>query len=157
MDDASISDSIADSFRLPSVQNYPPPSPLYDHYGTPVTPLPPGSSVIPPLQANAVTSTEISGLMAQIAQMQTTINSLIANNSTSQQYEPTGYQGRGGRNGRGGRSGREGRGPQRRDKYCYSHGACAHHSNECRAKTAGHQLTATFENKQGGSTKNCPT
>ena len=48
---------------------------------------------------------------------------------------------------------------QRRDtsKYCYTHGACAHTGSECRAKTTGHQDTATFSNKMGGSTSHCRT
>ena len=40
-------------------------------------------------------------------------------------------------------------------KYCWSHGACAHPSAECKAKRPGHIDSATFENKQGGSTAYC--
>ena len=149
LDDSSISESIVDS-----IHPHQPPSPLYDHYGTPTT-TPTASTITPSTQANAVTSSELTGLMAQIAQMQATINALVTNTSTTQQY--AGYQGRGGQSGGGGRSGKGGRGPSRRDHYCYTHGACAHKSNQCRTKSDGHQDNATFEKKQGGSTKNCPT
>ena len=40
-------------------------------------------------------------------------------------------------------------------KYCWSHGACAHSGNECNAKKPGHDATATFSNKNGGSTDYC--
>ena len=159
MDDSSLSDTIADSFRLPSVQSHHhPPSPMYDPYGGSIPTLPPSGDPIPPLQANAVSSSELTGLMAQIAQMQTTINTLLSTQSAAQQHYPpdTDFRGRGGRDGRGGRGGRAGRGPPRRDKYCYTHGACAHPSSECRAPADGHKTAATFHNKQGGTTKNCP-
>ena len=39
--------------------------------------------------------------------------------------------------------------------YCWSHGACAHPSNQCYSKRPGHQDNATFENKIGGSTVYC--
>ncbi len=42
------------------------------------------------------------------------------------------------------------------DKYCWSHGACAHHSAACRSKKLGHQDDATFQNKKGGSTDFVP-
>ena len=41
------------------------------------------------------------------------------------------------------------------DSYCWSHGACAHTSSQCNSKKAGHQDTATFSNKLGGSTAFC--
>ena len=36
------------------------------------------------------------------------------------------------------------------NKYCWSHGACAHTSAECRSKKPGHQDDATFQNMKGG-------
>ena len=36
--------------------------------------------------------------------------------------------------------------------YCWSHGACAHTSAQCKSKKAGHKDDATFLNKLGGST-----
>ena len=39
--------------------------------------------------------------------------------------------------------------------YCWTHGACAHPSPECKNKRPGHQDAATFENKMGGSTAYC--
>jgi hypothetical protein len=41
-------------------------------------------------------------------------------------------------------------------KYCWTHGACTHSSQECKRKRTGHQDSATFENKMGGSTYYCP-
>ena len=41
------------------------------------------------------------------------------------------------------------------DKYCWTHGACGHTSEQCRAKASGHQDTATLENRLGGSNAFC--
>ena len=41
------------------------------------------------------------------------------------------------------------------DKYCWTHGGCAHTSADCKAKAPGHQNSATFSNKQGGSKGFC--
>ena len=54
----------------------------------------------------------------------------------------------------------QGGGPQLRrrrntSKYCWTHGACSHSSAECNNKREGHQDSATFANKQGGSTYYC--
>ena len=38
------------------------------------------------------------------------------------------------------------------NKYCWSHGACAHTSSECRSKKPGHRDDATFRDKKGGCT-----
>ena len=38
------------------------------------------------------------------------------------------------------------------DKYCWTHGGCAHTSKNCRNKKPGHQDDATFENRMGDST-----
>ena len=71
--------------------------------------------------------------------------------------------------GRGGRCGGYGRGrgrgggrggglryPRRYNMYCWSHGGCGHLGGCCRDKKDGHKDEATFENKMGGSTANCP-
>ena len=42
-----------------------------------------------------------------------------------------------------------------RNHYCWSHGNCAHDSKDCMRKFQGHQDAATFENRMGGSNKNC--
>ena len=85
-------------------------------------------------------------------------------------YYPNPYGGRGGRangggrgGGRGGRGGYGGRGRgswnnnPRTDtsKYCWSHGACNHGSAQCKKPKEGHQWSATFKNKMGGSTYYC--
>ena len=40
-------------------------------------------------------------------------------------------------------------------RYCWTHGACAHDSKNCRNKADGHRNNATFQNKLGGSTRFC--
>ena len=52
---------------------------------------------------------------------------------------------------------RQQRRPRVINRYCWTHGACAHTGNECRARTTGHQATATFQNRMGGSTRNVRT
>jgi hypothetical protein len=83
-----------------------------------------------------------------------------------QQRHQGGFQGRGrgsthqgrGSVGRGTQGGRGSPFPRGRNTsvYCWTHGGCGHPSNECQTKIAGHQSAATFENKMGGSTRNCP-
>ena len=41
------------------------------------------------------------------------------------------------------------------DKYCWTHGACNHTSAECQRQATGHQNTATFDNRMGGSNAYC--
>ena len=41
-------------------------------------------------------------------------------------------------------------------EYCWTHGACAHKSSDCRNKADGHKNNATFTNKMGGSCAFCP-
>jgi hypothetical protein len=70
---------------------------------------------------------------------------------------PPGYQGRGRGRGRGGRDGRGNNFRQRNSSiYCWTHGGCGHASAVCMSKLDGHQDNATFQNKLGGSTRNCP-
>ena len=40
------------------------------------------------------------------------------------------------------------------NRYCWTHGACAHTGSECRAPATGHQAAATFQDRMGGSTHN---
>ena len=46
---------------------------------------------------------------------------------------------------------------KRTDKYCWTHGACAHESKDCKAsyRKEGHIESATFTNKQSGSLRYC--
>ena len=39
-------------------------------------------------------------------------------------------------------------------KYCWTHGGCNHSSSECRKKATGHQDTASWTNRMGGSDRN---
>jgi hypothetical protein len=39
--------------------------------------------------------------------------------------------------------------------YCWTHGYCAHPSDQCKHPAPGHQTTATATNMQGGSTNKC--
>jgi len=38
------------------------------------------------------------------------------------------------------------------NRYCWTHGACAHSSVNCRSKKPGHQDDATFQDMKGGCT-----
>ncbi len=38
------------------------------------------------------------------------------------------------------------------NKYCWSHGACAHDGLECTNQKPGHISDATFQDRKGGST-----
>ena len=40
-------------------------------------------------------------------------------------------------------------------KYCWTHGACGHNSNECSRRAPGHKSEATTDNKLGGSKAFC--
>ena len=40
-------------------------------------------------------------------------------------------------------------------KYCWTHGACAHTSDECNKPNEGHKKDATFTDMKGGSTNRC--
>lgn len=41
------------------------------------------------------------------------------------------------------------------NKYCWTHGGCAHNSTACTRKANGHQDNATFTNRMGGSNAFC--
>ena len=41
------------------------------------------------------------------------------------------------------------------NKYCWTHGAWNHNSDKCQHKAPGHQYTATFANRMGGSNAFC--
>ena len=69
-------------------------------------------------------------------------------------YQPFG-RGFGGGRGRGRGRGGYYSNPRRHDRYCWTHGACAHDSATCNHKKSGHKNDATFTNKMGGSTVNC--
>jgi hypothetical protein len=86
---------------------------------------------------------------------------------TSDQSHGGGMGGRGRGRGRGGRGrggggrgqGSRGRGPPNGPKilhYCWSHGGCGHPGTDCNTPSQGHQAHATFANKLGGNTHNCP-
>jgi hypothetical protein len=106
-----------------------------------------------------------SQLTAQLAEMQKTMVLLQAQ-VQNQQYTPTyTLRGEGGRNAKGYRGGQGGGGRSRGNqqyrqrnysKYCWTHGACGHIGSTCNTKLAGHQDTASFTDKMGGSTNNCP-
>jgi hypothetical protein len=104
-------------------------------------------------------------LQTQLQQMQHAMSLLqaqVTNQGSNQnlfggQNPPSNYQGRGRGRSRGGREGRGNNYRQRNTSiYCWTHGACGHASTICLTKLAGHQNAATFQNKMGGSTNNCP-
>jgi hypothetical protein len=106
-------------------------------------------------------------LLTQLNQMQQAM-ALLQAQVTDQQTAPTTNQStsyphtaRGGR-GYFGTSGRSGRGRGRTFRhrntsiYCWTHGGCGHTGVTCTTKLPGHQDSATFCNKMGGNTHNCP-
>ena len=154
------------------VPNYSPPyvaPPQFDQFGTYIPPLPATCTGIPTLQANAVATPQqpdYQAILQQLAQMQTAIGQIVGQqgqkNNQQVNYQNQNAWQRGGRNtGRDGRNVRGGRGVrgQRRNisKYCWTHGACAHSSSDCRDRADGHVETASFANKNNGSTRDCIT
>ena len=124
-------------------------------------PLPPPPPVQEPAPtANAVVQTPATDpIMVQLlAQMQQMQQQLI--DQGNQNYQNRGnqdYQNRGRGRGRGNRNQNVNRGnPQRgRRQYCWSHGSCAHSGTQCETQSEGYISSATFSNKQNGSTRNC--
>jgi hypothetical protein len=112
--------------------------------------------------ASTTTSTQ-QQLIQQLAQLQQSVTQMQFQLNTQQPQQQS-YGDRGNSGGRGGCGGR-GRGnggynrvryPRRYNLYCWSHGGCGHRGERCRSEQNGHQDNATFENKMGGSTINCP-
>ena len=152
-DDSTMTETVVPNYSPPSVA-----PPQFDHFGTYIPPLPAIATGIPTLQANAVASPDYQAILQQLAQMQTAITQMVGQQD-NQPYQRQNAWERGGRNGgrdgRGGR-GRTGRGQRRNiSKYCWTHGACAHSGSDCRDQADGHVATATFANKQNGSTRDC--
>ena len=86
--------------------------------------------------------TALAQQMQQMQQMQTLLTQMMAHNLNANQ------------NGRNPNPGNRNRRQRTTNKYCWTHGACGHTSNECRARSDGHQAAATFQNRMGGSTRN---
>jgi hypothetical protein len=99
-------------------------------------------------------------MMKQMQDMMKTMlkNSNQNNNqNNNNQNNNNNNRDRGGRNSQGrGRGGRGGRGnPPSARLYCWSHGSCAHCSNDCERRAPGHQTMATFANMMEGSKNGC--
>ncbi len=112
----------------------------------------------PPIdhQANATMSNQ-TALITAIQDLQNQIRDL---NGSVRRNNNTGGRGdrgnnRGGRGNGGGRSGTPYPRRQNTSKYCWTHGACAHESQNCNSPADGHKNTATFTNKMGGNTAFC--
>jgi len=129
---ANLVQDVIDGVQTALAQDSPPPPDLSDHTDT-----------ISHLANNAAQHQLLPQMMAQMVQMMeqmATIQQQLANQtlqSTPTNSQPTR--------------------PRRTNtsKYCWSHGACAHDGNDCKAKKPGHIDTATFHNKMGGSTAFC--
>ena len=103
------------------------------------TPASDHSHVAPSVPSvNATTSVTTEDLVRLIADLQQKVASL---------HPPTSTPGQ--------RGGPPIRRRRNTSKYCWTHGACSHSSAECNNKREGHQDSATFANKQGGSTYYC--
>ena len=141
------------SHLIPSVEEPPPTPAIPPPAPTPPSPAPPVTQSAPPTPS-ALSVTEsaiIPSLIQQMNQMQTLMMSMQQG-----MCNPTNGHGRG-RGNRGGRGGRGGNGPPPvYTQYCWTHGLCMHVGANCRTPTAGHQTTATVNNRMGGSNRNCP-
>jgi hypothetical protein len=102
-------------------------------------------------------------LAAQLIQLKHAMTLLQAQVTGKSNPHSPPFQPRGGRGcGRGNRfENNGGRGNHFRQRntsiYCWTHSGCEHLSAVCFSKLPGHQDTATFDNKMGGNTNNCPT
>ena len=106
-----------------------------------MAPAPDRSEQLATMNATIATNTEMLRLMQQLQQQ-------LKNMQATSPPFPT--QPTPSRNGRGSLR------PRRNtSKYCWTHGACSHESSDCNAKAQGHQDSATFNNKMGGSTYYC--
>jgi type II secretory pathway component PulJ len=116
---------------------------------------------------NSETQEQLKSQLQQMQQAMASLQTQLSNGGGANlgyqgyQGQGRGYQGQGrgyqGRSNRGGgRGAGGGRFRQRNNAiYCWTHGGCGHTSTACLAKLTGHQDTATFQNKMGGSTSNC--
>ena len=86
--------------------------------------------------------TQMAQLMQQMNSIQQQINTQASTTSTITQSSTSSTS-------------RQNRPRTNTSHYCWSHGACAHTSAQCRSKKPGHKDTATFYNKLGGSTAYC--
>jgi type II secretory pathway component PulJ len=134
----------------------------------------PTADIIAQMANSATRSSEVQQqLQTQLQQMQQAMGLLQTQltNQTFQHAQPgggrhsygyhtdndaySGYQGR--RNDGRGRGGRGQFRTRNTAIYCWTHGGSGHTSAACKSKLTGHQDCATFQNKMGGSTRNCPT
>jgi hypothetical protein len=126
---------------------------------------PPVSAPLPPDHLTDVASslqqreTDLQSREAgMMTQMQDMMKTMMRNNNNQHNPNNNNNRDRGARNSQGrGRGGRSGRGNTRPTArlYCWSHGACAHLSNDCERRATGHQATATFANMMDGSKNGC--
>ena len=109
--------------------------------------------------ANSATSTitqdaTIISMKAQMEMLQNMIlrmqQGTVHNNASNPGPQPHATQSR---NSRAPQSQHNYRNPNQQ-KYCHTHGACNHHSRDCRSKADGHNDDATFNNRLSGSTRN---
>ena len=106
------------------------------------------STLTPPTQVvNAATTDTVQlEILKLLKQMQQDMKCEPASNSTEQAS----------RTKRGRKTPDDSTWPRRKtDKYCWTHGACAHASPDCKGKARGHKNKATFETRMGGSNAHC--
>ena len=142
-------------------QEFPAGPDLHPPPGVPQPSLPPPVQEPAPI-ANAVVHTPAPApdpIMAQLlAQMQQMQQQMIQMQGQNQNQNPNQdqNQNRGERGGRGrNQNGYRGNPQRGRCQYCWTHGSCAHSGAECETTSQWHIATATFANKQNGSTRNC--
>jgi hypothetical protein len=90
-------------------------------------------------------------LLAQMTEMMSLMRAGGTPSAPTNHRNSRNNRGRGNARNTGGRGGRAATTRQ----YCWTHGYCAHASDQCDNKAPGHQNTATATNMQGGSTHKC--
>jgi uncharacterized membrane protein YgcG len=118
---------------------------------------------VPTDAVNAALQQRETSLAAREAALLTQMTELMTLMRSTNNSNRGGGRGNGGRNnnrGGGGRGraggGRAGGGTSTNPKfYCWTHGWCAHPSDQCQNQAEGHQTTATSTNMMGGSTAKC--
>jgi hypothetical protein len=112
-------------------------------------------------QRETSVSTREAALLAQMQQMMASFNTpnQRRNNRRGTNTNGNGNSNNTNNNGNSNNNNRSNAGASNRNplprNYCWSHGVCAHGSATCNRQAPGHQITASFTNMQGGSTRNC--
>ena len=123
------------------------PATVFDQSPPPQSETPSQAATQEPTQEQALYTGQVvpnafAQQLQQMQQMQTLLTQLMAQSLNANT------------DGRTPNPGNRSRRQRTTNRYCWTHGACGHTGDECRARADGHQVTATFRNRMGGSTRN---